>query len=124
MENIALPLVLRDGYLRRASLHDSISYSIALILSTHLGQMPFDPEFGCVIWDKEYSDIYSADKAEIRASIRNSIGKYEKRLYDVSVSFSVADPTAVKTLGIVVKIKGLYRDGKEEQKFESIYNLG
>ena len=117
-------MVLRDGYFRRASIHDSISYALALILSTHPGQMPFDPEFGCAIWDKEYSDIYSSDKAEIRASLRNAIGKYEKRLYDVSVNFSVADRKSAKNLGIVVKVSGLYMDGKEEQKFEASYNLG
>lgn len=124
MEYLALPLVLRDGYFRRASLHDSISYSIALILSTHAGQMPFDPEYGCAIWEKEYSDIYSTDKGEIRAGLRNAIGKYEKRLYDVSVNFSVADRKSAQNLGIVVKVSGLYMDGKEELKFEAAYNLG
>jgi len=124
MEYIALPLALRDGYLPRADLKESITYSIGLLLSTRVGTMPFNPEFGCDLWEKEYSDLYTASKADIRASLRNAIDKFEKRLYNVSVSFTSISNSIPHTLGMAVKVSGYYRDGGEEKKFEVRYMLG
>ncbi len=124
MEYLALPLILREGHLRRAALQESISYSVGLILCTHFGQMPFAPEFGCGIWDYEYSDLYTANKADIRASLRNALDKFEKRLYDVSVSFTSINSAGSHSLGMMVKVNGNYRDGNEEKAFEATYNLG
>ncbi|UCD17292.1 MAG: GPW/gp25 family protein [Candidatus Zixiibacteriota bacterium] len=124
MDYLSLPMVLREGHLRRASLHDSISYSVALILSTHVGRLPFQPDFGCGIWELEYSDLYTVNKSDVRASLRNAIDKYEKRLYDVSVSFTSINDSSAHILGMVVKVSGLYRDGNEEKNFEASFNLG
>ena len=124
MEYLALPLALRDGYLSRASLHDSISYSIALILSTHPGQLDFDPGFGCIIWDKEYSDLHASNKADIRSSLRNAIDMYEKRLYNVYVSFTHSSGGGARGLGMVVKVTGNYREADEENDFSESFMLG
>lgn len=125
MEYLALPLVLRDGYLPRTNLMESMTYSIGLILCTRIGAMPFRQEFGCDLWDKEYSDLYTSNKADIRASIRNAISKYEKRLYNASVTFNYADKdSGAKILGIAVKVTGNYLDGKDEKKFVANYSLG
>ncbi|MFQ6009404.1 MAG: GPW/gp25 family protein [Candidatus Zixiibacteriota bacterium] len=121
---MSLPLTLSEGYLPRADLKESITYSIGLLLSTRVGTMPFNPEFGCDIWDKEYSDLYTISKADIRASLRNAIDKFEKRLYNVSVSFANIDDNAPHSLGMIVKITGNYLDGNEEKKFEASYALG
>ncbi len=124
MEYLSLPLTLREGYLPRADLKESITYSIGLLLSTRVGTMPFNPEFGCDLWDKEYSDLYTASKADIRASLRNAIDKFEKRLYNVSVSFGSVSTDAPHSLGMAVKVTGNYLDGNEEKKFEASYALG
>ena len=124
MEYLSLPLTLRDGYLPRTDLKQSLTYSIGLLLSTRIGTMPFDPEFGCDLWEKEYSDIVMANKADIRASLRNAIDKFEKRLYNVSVSFLNLSNSRSHALGIAVKVSGNYHDGGEEKKFEASYTLG
>jgi phage baseplate assembly protein W len=124
MEYLSLPLVLSEGYLARAELMDSIRDTIGLILSTRTGTIPFSPDFGCDLWDKEYADLYAANKADIRASLRNAIDTFEKRLYNVTVSFGLASDRAPHALGISVKVSGNYMDGKEERKFESSYALG
>ena len=124
MEYLALPLILRDGYLPRTDLKQSLTYSIGLLLSTRIGAMPFDREFGCDLWEKEFSDIVMANKADIRASLRNAIGKFEKRLYNVSVSFVNVSDSHPHVLGMSVKVSGNYRDGSEEKKFEASYMLG
>lgn len=125
MDYLALPFVLREGYLDRADLLESLTYSIGLILSTRIGTMPFEPEYGCDIWDREFSDLYTANKGDIRAGLRNAIDKYEKRLYNVSVSFTGMEDFSPHTLGMMAKVSGNYRDESgEEHKFEATYQLG
>ncbi len=124
MDYLSLPLVMRDGYLARCDLNDSIKYSVGLILSTRVGSIDFNPEFGCDLWDKEYGDLYAANKAEVRASLRNAIDNFEKRLYNVTVSFGVDEEKTTRVLGITVKVTGNFMDGKEEKKFSASYNLG
>lgn len=124
MEYLSLPLVMRDGYLARAELDDSIRHSVGLIISTRMGSIDFSPEFGCDLWEKEFADLYAANKADIRASLRNAIDIFEKRLYSVTVSFGLAGGTAPHILGITVKVTGNFKDGKEEKKFEASYSLG
>jgi len=124
MEYLALPLIPRDGYLPRTDLKQSLIYSVGLLLSTRIGSIPFNQEFGCDLWEKEYSDIIMANKADIRASLRNAIDKYEKRLYNVSVSFVNLSDSHPHSLGVAVKVRGNYRDDGDEKKFEASYTLG
>ena len=86
--------------------------------------MHFDDDFGCTIWEKEFSDLYTANRANIRAALRNSIGKFEKRLYNVSVDFSPSEIEKTKVLGMQVRVTGYFLDDGNEKKFEGVYNLG
>ncbi|MDD5425312.1 MAG: GPW/gp25 family protein [candidate division Zixibacteria bacterium] len=124
MEYLSLPFILRDGYLSKTDLRQSIAYSIGLLLSTRPGAMPFEPEYGCNIWEKEFSDIQTTNKADIRASLRNAIDIYEKRLYNVSVSFVNVEDSAPHSLGLTVRVSGNYRDGDREESFDASYQLG
>ena len=124
MDYLALPLALKEGYLDRAeNLRESIAYAIGLLLSSRSGWMDFLPEFGCDIWQMEYSDIYTANKADVRANLRNAIDKFEKRLYNVSVSFTPEADTLARVLGMSVRVSGNYREDGEEKKFEATYTL-
>jgi phage baseplate assembly protein W len=124
MEYLSLPFVLREGYLDRANLLESLTYSIGLILCTRVGTMPFDPDFGCDIWDREFTDLQTVNKANIRSSLRMAIGQYEKRLYNVSVSFVGMEDGSHHVLGMKVKVSGNYKDeNDEERKFDASYNL-
>lgn len=124
MEYLSLPLVLREGYLPRAALNESIRYSIGLILSTRVGSIPFDPGFGCEIWDKEFSDLYTANRGDIRASLRNAIGRSQKMLYNVSVSFANVEGSNAHPIGLAIKVTGNYREDDEEKKFEGTFVIG
>lgn len=125
MDYLTLPFGLKEDYLSRTdSLRESIASSIGLLLSTRRGAMHFLPEFGCDIWELEFSDIYTANKATVRASLRNAIGAYEKRLSDVSVSFNTEADSRPHVLGISVRVTGIFREDGEEKKFESTFFLG
>ncbi|MBU0982428.1 MAG: GPW/gp25 family protein [candidate division Zixibacteria bacterium] len=125
MDYLALPFQLNEDYLLRADdLRESIAFSVGLLLCTRPGAMHFLPEYGCDVWEMEFSDVNTANKADVRASLRNAIAKFEKRLYDVSVSFVTPDRVSSQSLGLTVKVTATYRDEGEERKFEGIYNLG
>ena len=95
-----------------------------MILSSRIGMMRFYRKFGCEVWEKEFADLYTTNKADIRANLRNAIDKFEKRLYNVSVTFSSEPSLKARVLGMKVKVNGNYRDGEREEKFESTYLLG
>lgn len=124
MEYISLPFVLRNGYLDRSNLRDSITHSLGLLLSTRMGMMPFARGYGSDIWEKEFSDLYAANKADIRAGLRNAIDKCEKRLSNVTVSFVETERSGSTGLGIVVQVRGSYTDGNKDKTFEANYVLG
>lgn len=124
MELLSLPLSIRDGYLGRTSLDKSIIYSIGLILGTPIGSLPFAPDFGCNIWDRAFSDLPTSNKASIQTSLRHALERFERRLYNVSVSFTIPDQSAPHTLGIVVRVTGNYMDGDDEKKLETNFTIG
>ena len=124
MEYLSLPLVLREGYFRRTSLSDSLTNSIGLILSTRIGHMIFSPDYGCAIWDREYADLLTTNKAEVRASLRNAIDKYEKRIYNMSISFANVGGPESHPLGLAVKVTGNYLEDDEEKKFDGTFIVG
>lgn len=125
MEYLGIPFALRNDYLARAEdLRESIHQSIALLLSTRVGDLPFLPDYGCEIWQMAFTDIETANRADVRASLRNAIDKYEKRLFNVSVSFTHDHGPGPHVLGVRAKINGNFMDNGTEQKFEAEYNLG
>ncbi len=127
MDYMSLPFVLRKGYFERVELDESIRYSVGMLISTRQGMLPFDEEYGSSLWEKEFSDLYIAKKSDLRASLRNAIGTYEKRLYNVSVTvtnLAQAPSDAGQAIAVVVKVRGNYTDNTEEKRFESTYRIG
>jgi len=124
MEYLSLPFALDKGYLKKVDLYESISYSVGLILSTRIGSIPFEPGYGCDIWDREFSDLYSSNRGDVRASVRNAISKYEKRLHHVSVSMEKVDTNSRRPLGLVIKVSGKYDEDGKEKKFEETFATG
>jgi phage baseplate assembly protein W len=124
MDYLSIPFVLQKGYFNRVDLRESIRHSIGLIISTRIGEIPFHPEFGCDIWEKEYADIHTTSKADIRASLRNSLNKFEPRLYNISVSFKSIERSGTHPLGLAVKVSGDYRVDGEEKEFDETFTIG
>lgn len=124
MEYLSLPFVLRKGYLKRTGAQDSISNSVGLILSTRRGSLPFDPDYGCDLWEREYSDLFMANRSDVQGSVRNAITKNETRLYNVSVSLMNIQTGPNHPLGIAVKVIGNFKEDKDEKRFEEIFSIG
>jgi len=121
---VALPLILREGHWRRCSLRESISYSVGLILNTRYGILDYDPEYGCPIWDHEFADLYTINRADLRGRLRHAIGTLEPRLTAISIDFEPVPNVESRSLGIRVKVTGYFKDDGDEQRFEAAYILG
>ncbi len=115
---------LVQGHFERVSFSESLTQSIGLLLSTRLGGLLYRPDYGCAVWDKSFSDLHAANKAEIRAALRDAINQHEKRLYNVSVSFEPAPDGGGRALGIEVTVRGDYKENGVEQQFDAVYRLG
>jgi len=124
MEYLSLPFSLRKGYLKKTGIQDSISSSIGLILSTRKGSLPFDPQYGCDLWEREYSDLFMVNRSDVQGSIRDAITKNEPRLYNVSVSLMDIQTGPTHPLGIAIKVIGNFKEEKEEKRFEEIFRIG
>jgi len=124
MEYLTLPLILKKGHFKRTDLRSSISNSVGLILSTRPGSIPFNPDYGCELWDREFSDFYSANRSDVQGSVRKAIAEHEKRLFNVSVSLQNIETAPGHPLGIAVKVIGNYQDGEERKRFEEVFRVG
>ena len=124
MEYISLPLALRKGYLEKTDLYNSIFNSIGLILSTRKGSLPFSPDYGCDLWEREFSDLLMVNRQDVQGSIRNAINQYEHRLFNVSATLINIDTGSSRPLGIAVKIIGNFKDEDDEKRLEEIFSIG
>ena len=123
-EFLALPLRLRDGFFRRCNLEQSIHQSVALLIATRRGMIPFAPEYGSNLWEKEYSDLYTSHKSDVQSALRNAIGQFEPRLYNLGVSLVQKSSSGeAPGVGMEVKVTGAFKDGQTEHPFEATYSL-
>ena len=74
-------------------LKDSIRMNINLIIKTHYDENRFNREFGCLIWNKDYSTITNvADwKDELKSLMLQSIEQNEPRLGNVKLNLDMED---------------------------------
>jgi phage baseplate assembly protein W len=121
---LQLPLSLVKGSLVKVSLRESIYQVVGLIIASRMGSFPFDPAFGCHIWDAEYTYLLAKSKGDIRSQIRQAISLYETRLTDVSVDVkkSVADRKRNRVC-LVATVKGKFTVDGEKQSFSEDYFL-
>jgi len=92
----ALPLRLDQIVQQQAhptcSLPASIAQHLYLVITTHFNESRFDPQFGCSLWEEDFSvQVGSRWKDDIRQSIEESVKTYEKRLTSVQVRVELAD---------------------------------
>ena len=97
IEYYTLPLqldkLMKGETLPKCNLRDSISQHIHPIITTSFGEMQQDPQFGCSIWDCDFDNLTASNKIKenIKASILDSVGKYENRLESIKVEIIIKE---------------------------------
>ena len=121
---LQLPFSLAGGSLAKVSLRDSIYQFVNLIIGSRAGSFPFEPTFGCHIWDAEYTYLTEKSKGDIRSQIRQALSAYEKRLKDVSVNVKKSRVDRKRRrICLVARVKGKFTEHGEEQTFDEEYSL-
>ena len=89
----------------QGGMHESISRHINLLLRTHLGENRYDPQFGCLVWEKDFQTVHSVYKwkADLMAEVVRTVARYEKLLRQLEVNveldeFKIADPATHKVI--------------------------
>ena len=74
-------------------LRESIQSNINLLIKTHFGDYRYDKEYGCYIWNKDYTTVTNVPKwkDELQNLMHTSIVKYEKRLKGTKVQLDMED---------------------------------
>jgi phage baseplate assembly protein W len=121
---LQLPLSLTKGSLSKVSLRESIYQFVGLVINSRVGSFPYDPVFGCHIWDAEFTYLSEQSKGDIRSDIRQAISTYETRLTEVSVDVkkTVFDRKTKRTC-LVATVKGKYLEEDEKKSFSEDYPL-
>jgi phage baseplate assembly protein W len=75
------------------SLRDSVEQNINLIIKTHLKEYRFDDNYGCLIWNKDYSTVTNVSnwKDELKSLMLSAIEKNEPRIVKLKIDLSMEE---------------------------------
>lgn len=111
-------------------IHESIAYSIMLIITTSFGEIPENKEFGTIISDLEFNQhIRRRDWEElVKDSLFDSISKYERRLNLIDVAITL-DEIEKEDLKISIRrkvniiVKGIIKNNLVPFNFHTKLNI-
>ena len=101
-------------------LKESVQMNIHLIIRTHYKECRFDPNYGCFIWNKDYSTVTNVSrwKDELKELMLESLNKNELRIRNIKVNLNMEDVEFSKQLKkqplklkkkITIQITGIIR---------------
>src|SRR6188768_4068465 len=75
------------------TIQQSIAQRIHLILITNLKEFRYDTEFGCIIWEHDFENIYNINqwKDQMAKAVKEEIAKYELRLQNIKTSLDLTE---------------------------------
>ena len=111
VEYYSLPILFGDLIQKKnhskCSLIQSVAQNLHLMLITRFGENRSNLTYGCGIWDDEFEILISKNEIEqnIHDSLKKSIGLYEKRITNVSISVELKQEQIGFNIGEKVRIK-------------------
>src|SRR5690606_5273713 len=115
------------------SLQQSVAQHLHLIITTSFGELPWDENFGCSIWEHDFDNITSAHKIKelIKESLQSSIEHYEKRLVNVRIDLLIGQEELPNSIHgarvkkkISITISGLLQSTNEKFIYEDSFFTG
>jgi predicted component of type VI protein secretion system len=89
---LSLDSILERKQLKRCSLKESVYQHLYLILVTHFEESRYDREYGCELWESDFSLMSQIKwKDLIRESFEKSVSKFETRLTHVKVKIELEE---------------------------------
>jgi phage baseplate assembly protein W len=104
----------------RCTPKESVYQHLYLLLITHFGESRYDREYGCELWESDFSMLTQLKwKDLIKESFERSIARYEQRLTQVKVRVEIEEfDQMTKTNRYVRKRVGLGVDATLKQTNE------
>jgi phage baseplate assembly protein W len=92
------PLIEKKHH-QLCGLLESIQQNIALIIKTHYGDYKFNPSFGCLIWNKDYSTVSNVSqwKDELKMLIESAVEMNEPRVEDIKIEINIEEEDMPRT---------------------------
>ena len=115
--------------LPKTNLQDSIKQYLKLIIVTRFGELDSDVNFGCKIWEDDFSlgtNLLNYTE-ELKEHLQHVIFNYEKRLSDVKVNLLISQEvlgdqkgSSIKTR-LDIEIKAVI--SKTNAPFQNVYSM-
>lgn len=113
---------------------ESIDQHIELLLTTCPGELKFDQDWGCHIWDMDFQRVISHNtwEKDFKSHVLAAIQKYEKRISDIGIEIDIHEVTredyALQTTAIkkrvTLKINAILVSNNKKCGFKYILYLG
>jgi len=98
------PVIDQNGDWKEVTGKDAIITSIRNLLMTPLGQYPFDPNYGSLLYKKLFEMADSVTEEEIKYEVKDRIERFESRVKVSNVNIQMSNKTA--TVDVVLSIQG------------------
>lgn len=80
-------------FIYNCDLKQSIAQRIHTILITNLNEFRYDRNFGCIIWEHDFENIYNINqwKDKMAKAVKEELEKYEKRLQNIKTTLELTE---------------------------------
>ena len=88
---LQLDIIPRRGLLELCGTRQSIAHHIHLILTTSLGELASNKEFGCGLWDADFDNLISRSRLKdgLVQALGDAIRQHEPRLHQVRAGLQI-----------------------------------
>lgn len=100
-----LPIIGPSGDWKMVTGKDAIIVSIKNLLMTPLGQYPFDPTYGSLLYKQLFEMATEQTFAKIRYEVKNRIEKFEPRVTVESVELNWIKENKLCRVDVVLRIQ-------------------
>ncbi len=114
--------------LPKSNLHESINQYLKLIIVTKFGELDSDMNFGCKIWEDDFSlgTNHLNYTEELKEHLKQVIEQYEKRLSEIKINLLISQEViahlnnSVKTR-LDIEIDGVIT--KTNSPFQNVFSM-
>jgi phage baseplate assembly protein W len=83
--------IIERKEITKCDLQTSVAQKIHLTLISFFGESRYDRDFGCMIWEYDFDNIYNLNawKDKVTSSIVDTLSQHERRLNNIQVNVDV-----------------------------------
>jgi phage baseplate assembly protein W len=85
--------ILSRKEIEKTNIRFSINQKIKLILLTYFGECRYNPKFGCVVWDYDFTNVSNENawRDLVVGSLTETLVSNERRLQNISIKVNIKE---------------------------------